>query len=266
MVMASPKRTALQSQGVTIDMHNVVNGLLGEGLWGSLRLGQIMALVGLAGLAAGLAVSLPSFLVVRGTFAHAVRTGAILVVAASMPLVVAGVTFATGGVFDRNNAVPTVGIAVLIAAVVGRVFEHRPGLGQLALLVVTTWFAVASLADVGDYERAVARGESLVELVGAEVDPTVGYVLVVPSLNTGAGVEAFMYPGELAVALAWEHDDDVWRSVYLPWSERDCAELAEGLRERGPVYVFDRMEVSLRPHVNSDGCGARTALARSSRR
>lgn len=236
----SPKRGG-GGPGPLDNAESFLPGQVGVGLWGSPGIAYAAGLVVLIGLSAALVSFLPSF---RGLLPHAslVLVGAALMVAAATPFLASGSIFGTTGVFDRNNLVPSVGVALVLGALWAAVHATSRPLAWIVGAAVASVFIVQQVDDLLNWRRAVRHGDSLVaDIAAADLDSS-RPLLVVPSQpGEGTGVADFIYDGDLQGALRYELGGD-WSDVRLI-ENFQCSAL--DLRN-GDVVVFDWVQADVR--------------------
>lgn len=212
-------------------------GQLGTGLWDIPLVAQVVGGLLLASLLAAAVVQLPSWRRPDRELRLAL-VGAALAVVSAAPYFVSGSTFATTGVFDRNNLVPGIGVAVTLGALWSFLWSRsRPAASTLGVAVVV-WFAAMQVQDVVNFADAVERGDRIVERLAAApgVDDS-GTILVVPAQESnGTGLADFIYDGDLTGAMRYRHGGD-WSRIHLV-ENGDCSRFAES-QDEVTIQVFD---------------------------
>lgn len=240
LFVLSPKHD-VEGPGPFENARTTVEGLLGFGFWGSRGLGTLGALVLLGLVAASASTLAPSLRGRQSTLTREVLIGAGLALAAALPFLVGGAPFAVRGIFDRNNLVPGVGVALVLgAALAALVRRNRPfglALGSLVLGVL----AFGNVQDVRDYRQAVIDGHELVAAILDDVDPLAGGTVVVPPLPGSTGVEQFILSGDLTAALEMRQGPE-WGAVAMYETAEGCEERIEADLDAGrAVRVYDRL-------------------------
>lgn len=204
-------------RGGSVPFNNVdslFSGQLGVGLWGSPNLARIAGGIVLVGLAWAIARQLPSFR--KGEpESRLVLLGAALALAGAAPFVVNGFTFATTGVFDRNNLAAGFGVAVLMGALWSRLYQSSATAAAAVGVVVVGLFAAGQAEDLDNWSKAYDRGEEVIDRIAASGLDDGAPILVVPEQESGnTGMADFIYDGDLTGALRYRHGGD-WARLRL---------------------------------------------------
>lgn len=223
MYWMSPKRRLGTGPDTSGSVSTLGHGLFGSGLWGD-ALGVVGVALAVAITTVAVAGALPSFrrMVDRTQVA---RAGAALTAFAAGAFVAAGTSFAVRGIFDRTNAVPLVGVALLLAGSVYLLGQRRQLLAVVAWAPAVAYLFLLNLADLQDYREAAEEGRAIAGRVTDDLPADIGDVIVFPSGQHDTGVAAYIYPSDLDAALdvrGHEHDG----AVLIPWSAAQCMELA----------------------------------------
>lgn len=235
MLALSPKRDVAGADPFA-NAGTFLPGQIGLGFWGFAGVGEIGALVLIGFVAACTIWQMPSFRRTDPEFRWAL-VGAAMALVSAAPFIYSGSIFATAGIFDRNNFVPGVGVAVVAGALWSVVWrwERRValslGCGVVALFVSATWMDLADYRDAGD-EGARVLAAVVAEAPAAE---DAGIVLVGPEPPGTRGVADFIYPGDLVAALRFRTETD-WSHVHIVSPFTHCAQLGQG---EGPMYTLD---------------------------
>lgn len=255
--VVSPKRAG-NSPGPFHNVSTIGPAQLGSGFWGSEVAGLAGGMVILAAITWSLAAQLPSFRRPGSPLPREVLTGACLLVAGAAPFVVGGAPFAVRGIFDRNNMVPDVGSCLVVGALLAAAIRGRKGPGRAVTTAVVVLLAAGNLQDISDYRRAADEGHALVEALLAEVDPSIGDVVVVPTVPQDTGVAQFILDGDLTAALRLRHGP-AWASTSMPLRTPDCGVLAQraAATPGRPTFVYHRIDRVLRPASHTEACSDR---------
>lgn len=252
--VVSPKRAG-NSPGPFDNVSTIGPAQLGSGFWGTEVAGLAGGALILAAITWSLAAQLPSFRRPGSPLAREVLTGACLLVAGAAPFVLGGAPFAVRGIFDRNNMVPDVGSCLVVGALLAAAIRGRKGPGWAVTTAVLVLLAAGNVRDLTDYRRAADEGDALVEALVADVDPSIGDVVVAPTVPQDTGVAQFILDGDLTAALRLRHGP-AWASTSMPLRTPDCAVLAR--RAAGspgrPTFVYDRIDRVLRPASHPEAC------------
>jgi hypothetical protein len=250
-LLVSPKRGG-SSPGPLANLDTLGAGQLGAGFWGSDLLGAIAMVVLVAAATWSIATTvLPSF---RGpsTVRREVLIGCALLAAGAAPFALGGAPFAVRGIFDRNNLVPDLGSCLVLAALLAATVRLSRPLGTVVATLVIVVLAAGNVQDVRDYRDAAREGDALVEIVLADVDPSVGRIVVVPPLPGDTGVAQFILDSDLNAALQLRHGPE-WASVRMPARTPRCADLVAASAGE-PVFLYDRIDRTLIPLPDGEAC------------
>lgn len=167
--------------------------------------------------------------------------GAALAVVSALPFFVSGSIFGTTGVFDRNNLVPGVGVALVLGSMWSVMRTRSEVLAAVVGAIVLGWFAFLQAEDVANYADAVSRGDRLVAALAASGADDEGYIIVVPRQeDTGTGLADFIYDNDLVGAMRYRHGGD-WSSTQLIENVR-CGEF-DAPSDTVQVFDWERAEV-----------------------
>lgn len=225
MVASSPKRGSSGPNPLN-NIESFVPGQLGVGLWthpGLARIG-VLAIAGLV--VAALARQLPSFRSERPEY-RLILLGALLAAAGAAPYSYLGTTFATSGFFDRSNLVPSVGVALIVAAAWSLISARNRPLAALVAIVSVTAFTWGQVDDLRAFASAVDYGEDVTDALAAmPLDRRLPTIVLDAREPGGTGVAAFVYDGDLAAALKHQTGEE-WEVILgenlrcdghqLPW-------------------------------------------------
>lgn len=243
MFLASPKRSAAGANPFE-NVASLLPAQVGVGFWGNPVLGQLGGSMIMLGFALALVHVVRSGRQAEPEAGLAV-VGVLLAGLGAAPFVFAGATFGTTGVFDRNNLVAGVGVALLLGALWALLRLRSAGLAAAVGVVCVASFAIAQVHDVRRFADAVSTGDAIV----AQLAETSGVddrrpVLVVPEqASDGTGLAAFIYDGDLTGALRYRHGGD-WSRVHLV--ERAHCPTLEGW-PRVQIYNWRTMELEVVP-------------------
>lgn len=247
MYLASPKRGGDgPSPGDSIE--TIGGGLFGSGLWGSDIAGGIGPVVFGGLIVVSLARLLPSFAHESAPL-HWVRVGLVIVSLSALPFVVGGSPFAVRGIFDRTNLVPMVGVALILGAGAEALRARSAVLWAVSVTVGATLMYVANVQDVRDYDTATESGEIIYERVRSDLPLDGRRVIVVPPDPGAPGVAAFVYPTDLAAALALRSEGDV-SGITQPWTAEACR---SEVGAAGGAMVYDWRRRGITP-ASPSGC------------
>jgi len=222
MYWMSPKRRSGTDPDIIASLSTMGHGLFGSGLWGE-RLGVAGVALVAALTVVAIAGLLPSFATLR-TSTGPLRAALVVTVLSAGAFVAAGTSFAVRGIFDRTNAVPLVGVALVFATALcwphgrGRVLSL--GVGVVAIVHLLA----LNLGDLDDYTEAADEGRTILARVAQDVPPDAD-AIVWPT-SDGPGVAAFIYASDLEAALTLRVGDRPGEKL-LPWSRAQCELLAE---------------------------------------
>ena len=209
MALRSPKRGTSGPSPLN-NVESFVPGQLGVGLWSHDLLSRLAVLVLVGFFVAAVVTRLPSFRSDRPEHRW-LLIGMLLAVAGALPYTFLGTTFATSGFFDRSNLMPSVGIALALAASWSLIVRRSPMAAAAIAAVAVVAFAWGQVEDVRAFAAAGFAGEDVVNaLADMSVDPTRPVIVLDAREPGGTGVAAFVYDGDLAAALlhrtgeAWE--------------------------------------------------------------
>lgn len=193
---------------------SLFSGQLGVGLWGSVTLAQVAGGAVLIRVAWAIARQMPSF---RGheEESRVVLLGVALALGGALPFLLTGATFATTGVFDRNNLAASVGVAVLFGGLWSAVWRFStPAAVALGALVIFV-FVAGQAEDLRNWSAAYDRGEEVIDRLAASDLDDAELILVVPEQEAGnTGMADFIYDGDLTGALRHRVGGD-WSQVRL---------------------------------------------------
>lgn len=256
LFLLSPKRGS-DGPSPFSNVSSLVPAQLGNGLWSDPLVAQVLGRGLLALVVFALATPmLPSFRT-DNLELRWIRIGAGITLISAAPFVYAGAPFATLGVFDRNNLVPSVGTAIVLAGAWTLARERWPRLGATLALVVAAVFFAFSLVDVGNWRDAAADGERVLgsvarALEGVELDRDQLIVVVPEQPGLHRAVADFIYDGDLREALRYRTGER-WERLVLV-ENGPCT--SPGLRG-GTVTILDWQRSAiehLRAQDFVDGC------------
>lgn len=233
--LLSPKRDSETGSRLFENADSFAHGVLGVGVWGGQPLGTIAIVAFLGAVVVAIARQLPSFRSDRVEYRW-IAVGAVLCLASATPYFLSGSIFATSGLFDRNNLVPAVGVALAMGATWSLAHRVHQRAAEVLAIAVLAWFSVLNVDDIRTFESAVDRGEDVIdalERTGLQGTGD-GALLIVPAQDGSGGVANFVYSGDLSAAMEYRLGGD-WSGVQLV-ERTDCAVLAEGSEQ---VLVFD---------------------------
>lgn len=231
MYVFSSKRSGVEALN---NAGSLFSGQLGVGLWGSPTLARFAGGAVLLGLTWAIARQLPSFRTDEPEPKLALL-GVALAFAGATPFLLTGFTFATRGVFDRNNLAASVGVAVLLGALWSKLWRSsRVGAGLVGA-VVGVVFIIGQAEDLRNWIDAYDRGEAAIErLAEVEVDDS-ALILVVPEQDPeNTGVADFIYDADLIGAMRYRQGGD-WSGIRLI----EGVACEEPVRSDRPVQVVD---------------------------
>lgn len=225
MAASSPKRSSSGPNPLN-NLESFVPGQLGVGLWTHPALARMGVLAIAALVVATLARQLPSFRSDRPEY-RLILLGALLSAAGAAPYAYLGTTFATSGFFDRSNLVPSVGVAVVVAAAWSLIFARTRPLAALVAIIAVAAFTWGQADDLKAFAAAVDYGEDVTDALAAmPLDRSLPTIVLDAREPAGTGVAAFVYDGDLAAALK-HHTGDEWEVLLgenlrcdghqLPW-------------------------------------------------
>jgi len=191
-------------RGRSLPFNNVdslFGGQLGVGLWGSVLLARVAGGIALGGIAWALVRHLPSFRSDRPEPA-VILVGAALTAGGAGPFVLTGATFATTGVFDRNNLAASVGVAVIFGGLFSALWRTAAPIAVAAGISTVVVFAAGQVEDLRNWSDAYERGEEVISRVSSSDLDDARPVLVVPEQEAGnTGMADFIYDTDLIGAL-----------------------------------------------------------------
>lgn len=241
MYLMSPKRDLDDAPNVAGSVSTLMHGTFGPGAWGNELVGYALAAVFATAAFAAIVALLPSFSHWQDRTAT-VRVGLLTTAAGAAPFIVAGVPFPLRGIFDRANAVPLVGISVVLAGLVELAGHTRVRVALGGLTAVSALLLVHNVDAVERYEDAAQTGRVVLDRVMRDV-PTdqTSLVLVVPPVSGGDVVlSAFVYPSDLDAAVQLRSDESRGETL-MPWSEEQCLALASGPQALGYNWRTGRL-------------------------
>jgi predicted Rdx family selenoprotein len=156
---------------------------------------------------------------------------------AAAPLAYVSLIFGSGGINDRNNLVPSVGIAFIVAAALHQIWNRNRGFGNALAILVVALFAVLNVADTNDYVEAVRAGEIVTQRVLEDIAPNAGLVLVGPPLDGGRGMEQFILQEDLRASLLLRYGSQ-WRQVWMYKDAASCRELTDRFGDEAETVSF----------------------------
>lgn len=235
MLALSPKAGGLRFGAVD----TIAHGLFGEGLWGPGVLG-LVGLIAMLGLIVWSAVSaIPKYHRPGNRFDTELRRATATALAAAAPLAYVSLIFGSGGINDRNNLVPSVGVGLIIAAAIHHLQNRNRVAGHALITATIALFVVLNVADVADYVGAVRDGATVSERVIADIEPGKGLVLVGPPLDGGRGMEQFILQEDLRASLLLREGLS-WSTVWMAKDPASCRRLAERFgSDSGSVVFYD---------------------------
>lgn len=210
-------------------------GNLGVGLWGSSTVTVVAGVALMLGLVAALAQLLPSWRTERPEGRWALL-GVVLFLAGASPFLASGAPFATTGLFDRNNAAPAVGVALLLGSLWSMLARRAAPLATAVGVTLVVWFAILQVEDVANYADAVERGDDVVAALaaGPGIDDSAPILVVPAQESAGTGLADFVYDGDLVGALRYRHGGN-WSGIRLVENAK-CEQLAATVTE---LQVWD---------------------------
>lgn len=228
--VGSPKRSA-DGPSLNDSLSTLGHGLLGDGLWGP-ELGVTGAIGLLAVGVVAVARLLPSFHS-EAEVVRSIQSGFLVAAVSAAPYLAGGSPFAASGIFDRTNAIPAIGVSLVVGTLLVSVIRWSPAIGTTLLATTCLWFCMLTARDLQDYQDAAALGERIIDNVARGVDVT-DDVIVVPSALDAGNVAPFVYPSDLRFALRLRVDDDA--QAEIPIDSDACAAAIE----RDPdVIIYD---------------------------
>ncbi len=231
---------------------SVLPAQIGTGFWGSPTLGAIGGVLLITAVLLALAGLLERFLHGDVTTGHQVLGGVAVAAAGAFPFLVAGLVFGTEGIAERHNVVASVGVCVVLAALVAGLQRSvgrwgvAVGAGVVGILLAASW------ADVERYGESVREGEELVaQLTDRLEPPSDRRVIVVPALPHTDGVAQFIHQADLGLALQYR-DDPRWR-VSMPSRPEDCRVLTDD--DPRDLVIYDRVLDRFYEELPDERCG-----------
>ncbi len=219
---------------------SLVSAHFGTGMWEYPLLAQVVGAVLLLAVVVAVAAQLPSW---RSSSIEPrwLLIGVVVMLAGAAPFMYAGAVFATTGLFDRNNLVPSVGTALVLGSGWAWLRSWRPNIAAVVAIGGISWFAAMQAVDVDNFRQAVSRGDAVIGALAAApgVDDASPIIVVPEQVSNGTGMADFVYHGDLVAAMRYRHGGD-WSRVLL--IERlDCGSLDTS----APVQVFNWRDESI---------------------
>lgn len=233
LFLLSPKRSGAGPKPFN-NASSLFSAHFGTGMWECPWLARVVGAIVLLVVVWAVAVQMPSWRS-KADEPRWILVGVVLLLAGAAPFMFAGAVFATTGLFDRNNLVPSVGTALVLGAGWSWLRARSSGAAVVVGVAAAAWFTVLSAVDVDNYRQAVSRGDGVIEaLAAAPGTDDAGPIIVVPEqVSNGKGMADFVYDGDLVGAMRYRHGGD-WSRVML--IERlDCS----ALETSSAVQIFD---------------------------
>lgn len=211
----SPRRPGASGVGPFGSADTLGAGLMGEGLTGEEMVGPVLAVALLAVLGWSV-LTLFEPLKRRGIALHHVRLGGLLLFAGAGPALVGGAPFAVAGLNERNNLVPSVGLALAIGALLWALIDRLGCIGVVLASALLLLLFVRTMDDTVEYAAALDDGARLTATLDrtfAEGPPSEP-VLLVPALDRIPGVAAFVQNIDVRGAMHLRVGGD-WSSLHL---------------------------------------------------
>lgn len=183
------------------------------------------------------------------SFDALVLAGAVVCVVCAGPMLVGGSLFATSGINDRNNLLPSIGASLVLAGPLVTLGRRRPR-SSVALLAVAAIASTAlSFSDLKTYRQSVLDGRRVeIGIVAALPDPSEYHgmsVLLSPQPPSIDGVAAFIESYDIQGAMRLHHGGE-WSFLVV--------HAAEACRLGLPLHVLNWKQASIEPATSASIC------------